>query len=98
MTTNLLRLAIAPAREEFDPTTQNVRRNPLGREVVSAARTMTPNTWYTRLAVDRLLWDKLQTLVDPDYRQSFARAQRRVAKDYGQAYWWLPGATAPGGR
>ena len=50
------------------------------------------------LAVDRLLWDKLQTLVDPDYRQSFARAQRRVAKDYGQAYWWQPGATAPGGR
>ncbi|MGA2491320.1 MAG: hypothetical protein ABSF67_00050 [Roseiarcus sp.] len=98
MATNLLRLGVAPVREEFDPQTQNVRRSPLGREVVSAARTVTPNTWYTRLAVDRLLWDKLQTLVDPDYRQSFARAQRRVAKDYGQGYWWQPGATAPGGR
>ena len=47
---------------------------------------VTPNTCCTRLAADRLLWDKLQTLVDPDYRQSFARAQRRVAKNYGQAY------------
>ena len=97
MATNLLRLGVAPVREEFDDD-RNVRRSPLGREAVSALRTMTPNTWYTRLAVDRLLWDKLQTLVDPDYRKSFARAQRRAQKDYGQAYWWLPGASAPGGR
>jgi hypothetical protein len=41
--------------------------------------------WDTRLAVDRLLLDKLQTLVDRDYRQSFVRAQRRIAKDYGQS-------------
>jgi hypothetical protein len=42
------------------------------------------------LAVDRPLWDK-QTFVDPDDRRSFAWAQRRVAKDYGQAYWWSLG-------
>jgi hypothetical protein len=73
MATNLLRLGVAPVREEFDED-QNVRRSPLGREVVSAARTMTPNTWYTRLAVDRLLWDKLQTLVDLDDREGHAGA------------------------
>jgi hypothetical protein len=50
----------------------------------------------TRLAVDRLPRDRLQAFVDPDHRMSFARAQRRAAKDYEQAYWWQPAAPVPG--
>jgi hypothetical protein len=75
-----------------------VRRDPFGRKAITFARTVTPNTWYTRLAVHRLFWDKLQMLVDPDYRKSFARGERRAQKDYGQTYTWLPGASAPGVR
>ncbi len=39
-----------------------------GAEAVRTARRYDPGTWYTRLAVDRLLFDQIQTLVDPDYR------------------------------
>jgi hypothetical protein len=37
---------------------------------------------------DLLLWDKLQILVDPDYRKSFDRAARRVQKEHGAGLWW----------
>ena len=50
--------------------------------------------WYTKLAVDRLLSDKLQTLLDPQYRQSFRRAEDR-AKKQGGGYWWGPGENRP---
>ncbi len=91
---DMLRLAASPIREEFDDT-QNVRRSTLGRQAVSIMRSNTPNTWYTRLAVDRLWWDKLQTLIDPDYRQSFRRSEMRARKE-GYGFWWRQGATAPG--
>jgi hypothetical protein len=56
---------------------------------------MTPNTWYTRLAVDRLLWDKLQTLVDPDYRKSWGRTERNLQKQQGGGFWWPQGESGP---
>jgi hypothetical protein len=40
-----------------------------------------PATWWSRLAVDRLIWDKLQTLVDPDYRKSWRRIEKQTEKD-----------------
>jgi hypothetical protein len=53
-----------------------------------------PNTWYARLAIDRLWFDKLQTLVDPDYRGSWRRMQQRARKE-GQGYWWGSGESTP---
>lgn len=51
--------------------------------------------WYARAAVDRLLFDQIQMLVDPNYRQSFARFERRIKKDFGQSFWWAPGDALP---
>lgn len=51
--------------------------------------------WYTKTATDRLLFDRLQAMIDPNYRQSFDRYERRVKKDYGQGFWWREGDTAP---
>jgi hypothetical protein len=56
----------------------------------------TPATWYTKLAVDRLFWDQLQTLLDPHYRESFRRAERTASRRGGGGYWFAPGATQPG--
>ena len=67
-----------------------------GAEAVRTARRYDPGTWYTRLAVDRLLFDQIQTLVDPDYRGSFRRQERAAERDYGQQYWWAPGHSLPG--
>jgi hypothetical protein len=61
----------------------------------NSGRRWTPNTWYTKLAVDRLLWDKLQVMLDPNYRASFTRAQQR-AKKQGQGFWWSQGDSGPG--
>jgi hypothetical protein len=32
-----------------------------------------PNAWYTRLAVERLIWNQLLLATDPDAHQSFRR-------------------------
>jgi hypothetical protein len=91
---DVLRLAVSPLREQFDEETRTGHRTTVGRQAVSMLRRNTPNTWYTRLAVDRLMWDKLQTLVDPDYRGSFRRAEQRLRKE-GTGFWWSPGESSP---
>jgi hypothetical protein len=69
----------------------------VGTELARAVRWNAPGTnlWYARLAIDRLIWDQLQTMVDPDYRGSFRRLEQRMERDYGQGYWWGPGRTTP---
>jgi hypothetical protein len=87
--------ATSPLRHEiFDQYGQKKSSGP-GNEIFSSLRRWTPNTWYTKLAVDRLLWDQLQTLVDPHYRQSFDRANRAATKQGGTGYWWPRGEAAP---
>jgi hypothetical protein len=66
-----------------------------GAELNRTLRRYTPKTFYTRLAVDRLIYDQLQTLVDPDYRASFRRMEQRMKTDTGQEFWWGPGQTQP---
>ena len=67
----------------------------LGAELTRIGRQMTPKTFYTRLAVDRLIWDQIQTMVDKDYRGSFRRIEDRAKKEQSQRFWWRPGATSP---
>jgi hypothetical protein len=57
-------------------------------ELTRVGRRYTPGTFYTKLAVDRLLWDNLQQLTDPDYRGSFRRMEETLRKDTGQQFWW----------
>ena len=39
-------------------------------------------SWYVRLARERMLWDSLHRMADPDAEQSFRRMQR-AQQDYG---------------
>jgi hypothetical protein len=64
-------------------------------DMINAGKRWTPNTWYTKLAVDRFLWDTLQSLVDPNYRQSFHRANQAASRKGGTGYWFAPGAAVP---
>lgn len=88
-------LAINPARRELDESGRHTRAT-FGGDATQFARRWSPQTWYTKLAVDRLLWDKLQILVDPNYRQSFRRQEQRI-KQHGSSFWWAPGTEAPAG-
>lgn len=69
----------------------------VGREAVRFARANTPgsNLWYTRAALDRLIWSNLQELVDPDYQAAVRRMERRAQKEFGQGYWWAPDEELP---
>jgi hypothetical protein len=67
-----------------------------GAEAVKALRRYTPGVFYSKLAVDRLIFDQIQMLVDPNYRQSFKRMERRMKQDTGQDFWWSPSKLAPG--
>jgi len=58
---------------------------------------MTPgnNLWYTKLAIDRLVKDQLQKIVDPDADVAFARAARNQDNRTGQGNWWERGEVLP---
>lgn len=64
-----------------------------GSQVARFVRQNTPgaNLWYSRLVTDRAVMDTIQSLADPEYRQSFRRMEERARKEYGQRFWWRPG-------
>jgi len=70
-----------------DPNTQ--------RELVRFANKYTPDVWYTRLAMDRLVWDTLTKMADPDAYGTFSRMEERARKEQGTAYYWRPGSQNP---
>jgi hypothetical protein len=68
-----------------------------GRELSNFLRQNTPggNLWYLRLAGERLVFDQLQHLLDPDARGAFRRRASQRKKQFGNEFWWAPGETAP---
>jgi len=92
---DIAKSAWSPFRHEiFDQEGNRTSQGP-GNEIFSSLRRWSPNTWYTKLAVDRLLWDQLQTLLDPHYRESFRRAEQYASRRGGGGYWWAPGEATP---
>ena len=68
-----------------------------GKDLAAHLKAWTPGSslWYSKLATDRLIFDRIQMMIDPDYRSSFARYERRMKKDFGQTFWWGPGDRLP---
>ena len=95
-------VAVAPVRQAFDPSSKRAAaqswedrgEGSFVNRTIQMGRRWTPQTWYSKAATDRLIWDKLQILTDPNYRQSFARAQRYAQKQ-GTNFWFPPGTSAP---
>lgn len=54
------------------------------------------NVWFSRLVVDRYIFDPLQRLVTgSDYEESRRRTIRAMQRDYGQGFWFAPGTSSP---
>lgn len=85
-----LKLSSAQVRKLYEGKDTNI-----ATELTRVGRRYTPGTFYTKLAVDRLLWDNLQQLADPDYRGSFRRMEQRLQQDTGQHFWYAPGENLP---
>jgi len=83
-------LVASPIRQELDQS----GRQTMSQQAFAMGKRWSPQTFYTKLAVDRLIWDKLQVLADPHYRSSFRRAEQN-AKKQGSGFWWGPGQGAP---
>jgi hypothetical protein len=68
-----------------------------GREAVRALGRYAPggSLWYTRLAFERQVLDRLQEQVDPRAARSFRDTESRARRDMGQRFWWAPGERAP---
>ncbi|WP_291297614.1 hypothetical protein [Elioraea sp.] len=68
-----------------------------GAELARFARFNAPGTslWYARLALDRLMWDRLQEMADPDHARKWRRLENQARQDYGQEFWWRPGEASP---
>lgn len=68
-----------------------------GRELVRFARGNVPggNIWYLKLAAERLLFDQLAWLADPEAQKAFKRQEQYWRRATGQEYFWRPGQTRP---
>ncbi|MCW0016266.1 hypothetical protein [Rhizobium sp. BT-226] len=68
-----------------------------GKTLADHIKAWTPGSslWYTKAATDRLIFDNIQAMIDPNYRQSFNRYERRMKKEFGQTFWWAPGDGLP---
>ena len=68
-----------------------------GAALSRAVRDAMPGStiWYSRLAMQRMIFDQFEKMVDPNYAQSFQRQQDRLKKLRNQDFWWRPGETAP---
>src|SRR5947208_15801034 len=53
------------------------------------------NLFYTRLVMQRLFYDRLLQLADPDAAQAFRRISQAAKRDYNQEFWFKPGEPAP---
>jgi hypothetical protein len=68
-----------------------------GRESVNFLQRYFPGSsaWYGRLALERLVWDNLKKMVDPEADASFRRFQRKRLREFNQEHWWAPGENLP---
>lgn len=92
LTEDVARLTLGNVRGAYEG-----RPTKLSSEIARFTRANLPgaNLWYTRLVLDRALWDQVQTLADPDWRRSFLNMERKARQDYGQRFWWRPGDAGP---
>lgn len=69
----------------------------VGRDVVNLARRYNPAATLlpTRLALDRVVWDQLQELLDPDAASDWSRAERKMKREQGSQSWWRRGDILP---
>lgn len=51
--------------------------------------------WYLRAAEERLIWDQIQSQIDPGWQARVARTERWYQRNFGNDYWWRRGEVAP---
>jgi hypothetical protein len=89
---NIGQLTVGNAARALDGDEETETR--VGRDLTKLLRSEVPgsNLWYVRQAYQRLLMDRVQSMVDDDADDFFDRQMKR-AEDEGTAFFLPPGAT-----
>jgi len=68
-----------------------------GKELASFIQRYTPgnNVWYTRLVFERIIFDTLEKLLNPNFNSDTRRNVNKLRSRTGQEYWWHPGEISP---
>ena len=68
-----------------------------GKELASFIQRYTPgnNVWYTRLVFERIIFDTLEKLLNPNFNSDTRRNVNKLKSRTGQEYWWHPGKISP---
>ena len=68
-----------------------------GKQAARFAQKYVPvqNMWWLKGVTQRLLWDHLQQIADPEAYRSWMRRERKLMQEHGQGVWWGPGDVAP---
>lgn len=69
-----------------------------GRDVANFLRYNTPvasSLWPSRVAFDRLVFDQIQMMLDPEAEAQMRRAEQNQIKNRGNSSWWARGTPAP---
>jgi hypothetical protein len=63
-----------------------------GKELAAFIQRYTPGTnlWYTRLVIERIIFDTLEKLLNPNYQSDTRRKVNQLKSRTGQDYWWSP--------
>lgn len=66
-------------------------------KLVEYLRRYTPGTniWWSRLALERQVWDRLQEIADPKVYSKRRRKEANQIKKYGNETWWPAGERTP---
>lgn len=83
------RLTVGNLQELFK---EGEAKNP-GRELIQFVKLMAPgrSLWYATNAMERLIFDEAQKLIDPNYAQSFQSVENRMRQTTGQEFFSRPG-------
>lgn len=86
---DLIKLTIGNARQKLMG-----KDTKIGAETFQFIKNNTPlmNLWYTRAALDHLLFFNIQEAMNPGYLR---RMKRRTESRNDQTFWWAPGDTLP---
>lgn len=67
------------------------------RRLVEVGRRTTPllNMWQIKPVTDRLIWDRLALLADPNAHRQWRTKERQLMREEGQGTWWGRGEAEP---
>lgn len=72
-------------------------KSKLANNAITFAKRYTPFTsiWYVRAALERGMFDAMQSEIDPNWKRRVHNVERWYRKNFNQGYWWHRGEMLP---